>query len=137
MLVRLAIIAISCLSACGGAGDSPDASTIDALPRQIVTLTQTLPPGLVEEGIWQANPGDQIGLAISAATAELDWDIHAHNNGGTQDVANGFSQMSISYDFRPPESGPWYLLLRNDSVTTLTIDIQMDLYGQATWQGWQ
>jgi hypothetical protein len=137
--LRCAATLAIALGAFAGCGDNvetaPDAATV--LPRQIVTLTETLPPGTVVEGTWQANPGDQIRLYLTADAAKLDWDIHAHNNGGTQDVAYAFGQDLVAYDFQPTADGPWYLLLRDNSDDTLTVDIGMELYAGATWQGFQ
>ena len=135
----LAICACTLAMGCDARDADPgvDGSVGAIMPRQTVTATQTLPPGEVEEGIWQASPGHYIGLFLAAASPSLDWDIHAHNNGGTQDVASAFGQSLVSYDFTPEAPGPWYLLIRNSSETTLMIDLGMELYGEATWDGFQ
>jgi hypothetical protein len=125
---------VACLAGCSSGTAGPDASTI---PRQTVMLTQAFPPGLIIEGSWAAGPSDRIELELSSQTAGFDFDIHAHNNGGTQDVTSGFDQTTVDYDFAPTADGPWYLLLRNSSGVTMSIDIQMTLYGNATWAGWQ
>jgi len=124
-------------AACGHAPTAPDAWTIDAVPRQSLTVQQTLPPGMLVEGSWLAGSSDPIGLALRTSGMGFDWDIHAHIGGGTQDVASGFAQITVDYAFFPSAQGQWYLLLRNSSGATLTIDVAMDLYGQAQWAGWQ
>jgi hypothetical protein len=138
--IAAATAALSC-GALAGCGDNDipgvDAGDVETLPRQTVTLTQTLPGGTVEEGVWQATPSDRIRLYLSASAANIDWDIHAHNDGGTQDIAFAFSQASGAYDFTPPADGPWYLLLRNNADGNVLLDVGMELYGRATWQGFQ
>ena len=120
--------------ACGdNAGLNVDANTIDAIPRQTVSAPVMLDPGMLVEGFWMAGPDDQIGLGLDTSVAALDWDIHAHQNGGTQEVVYGFAQVTIRYDFQPTEQAQWYLLLRNGGTTSLSIDVHMDLFGNAQW----
>lgn len=123
------------LAACGThAPPAVDASTV---PRDTVTDSTLLLPGMLIEGIWQAGPNDRVGLSLDTSVAGLDWDIHGHANNGTQEVTSGFGVMTVSYDFHPPEQTQWYLLLRNSSTTMLRIDVHMDLFGEAQWVGWQ
>lgn len=124
------------IAACGQVDAQPDASTVDSAPRQTVTDSQTLQPGMLVEGSWLAGTSDQIGITLSTTLAGMDWDIHAHADGGTQEVVAVFAQMESTYDFRPNQQAQWYLLIRNSSATVLTINVAMDLYGQAQWQGW-
>jgi hypothetical protein len=123
------------LAACGAhGGAAPDASTI---VDETFTDTAVLLPGVVIEGSWQAGANDAITIQLGTSEAGLDWDIHGHANGGTQEVSSGFAQMMIDYDFHPTQDGPWYLLLRNSSMDILRVDVRMDMYGKAHWVGWQ
>lgn len=140
MNARAIVISVVLLGACGDHGEvTADASTVDAVPRQTVSMSQMLEPGMEIEGSWNAGPTDEIGLAIATSDASVvfDWDIHAHANGGTQDVVYAFEQTSVDYDFRPTQKTQWYLLLRNSSSTVVSLDIEMTLYGQALWIGFQ
>ena len=110
-------------------------------PRQTVSMNPSRSlRAMVVEGSWNAGPTDEIGLAIGtddSTVPGIDWDIHGHANGGTQEVVAEFAQMTVSYDFRPTQKAQWYLLLRNSSTTTLSLNIEMGLYGQALWIGFQ
>ena len=136
MIARVLVVALL-LAACGDNDVIPvDASTVDAVPRQTVMDTEILQPGMEIEGSWNAGPQDQIGLQLDTTVDGMDWDIHAHANGGTQDVVYEFAQMTVSYDFHPTMKTQWYLLLRNSSVAPITVNIEMGLYNQALWIGW-
>jgi hypothetical protein len=125
------------LGACGSGAATPDASTVDAVPRQVLAVAQPLPQGNEIEGSWTAGPHDSIGLSIMTSEGTIDFDIHGHANGGTQEITSAFGQALITYDFVPTQQAQWYLLLRNDTSDTITLNIDMNLFGAATWNGWQ
>ena len=127
---------LATLAACGDSHALPDASTVDALPRQHVSESHTLTPGMLIEGSWNAGPTDQIYLTMQS-TEPIDWDIHGHANNGTQEIVDGFAQANITYLFAPTLRASWYLLLRNSTTVSVTIDIDMDLYNQALWTGFE
>lgn len=143
MMIRLALFASLALAACDGTPATPDATpadasvTPDAAPRATVTDTRTLQPGQLAEGTWNAGPGDRVVIHLATATADLDWNIHGHANGGTQTVAEDYRQSAATYEFDPTAQAEWWLLLRNSGTAPITVDVRMELYGEAAWNGWQ
>lgn len=141
---RLIILALTTvLAACGADAGTPDATPADtsvspdAAPRAQVSDTRTLQPGQLAEGTWNAGPADRVVIRLAAPTADMDWNIHGHANGGTQTVAEDYKQTSATYEFVPSAQAEWWLLLRNSGTAPLTITVSMDLYGDAAWNGWQ
>ena len=135
MTARSLLVSLA-LGACGQSTSRPDAGMVDAVPRETITDTQTLQPGMLLEGTWLAGASDEIGITLTTTAADMDWDIHAHANGGTQDVVSAFGQMTVSYDFRPDQQAQWFMLIRNSAATPLAIEVRMELFGAAQWQGW-
>ena len=134
---RFLVLVLVLAAGCGDrAGETVDASTVDAIPWKVVTYTEMLPPQNLIEGSWTAGPTDAIGVSIQS-TGLIDWDIHAHADGGTQEITAEFGQLGMSYDFVPPQTAQWYLLVRNSTTDTITLDVQMSLYGAGQWDGWQ
>ncbi len=123
------------LAACGD--NLAPTNTVDATVRQTVTDSVTLQPGMLIEGSWTAGSSDLIGLDGNTTVAGMDWDIHGHADGGTQEIIAAFAQKTITYEFQPTQQAQWFLLLRNSSPAPLTITIHMDLFGAAEWNGWQ
>ena len=93
------------------------------------------------EGSWNAGPSDQIGLEIDtndSTVAGLDWDIHAHANGAPRRWSFAFQQTTVSYDFRPTvQDAVVSAAAQQLDASILTLDIEMNLYGQALWTGFQ
>src|SRR4051812_9367920 len=101
------------LAACGGDGDNPavDAApatidadlTIDAAPpREVFMSTEPLEAGEVKEAKMiggGATSGDRAIIHLTAPSAKLDWNIHAHPNGTTVTVHEELGQMTVTFDF--------------------------------------
>ena len=134
---RAALLALA-LAACSDDGGGPvDASLVDAVPREVVMTSRLFDVGEVVEGIMTGGPSDHAVITLSAPTPDMDWNIHAHPNGGTTVIDEAFKQTSLdAYVFTPPEQEQWYLLIRNSGLTDLTIDIKIELFGEMTWE-WQ
>lgn len=133
------------LAACGGEGSTKadaqvvidsDPSAPDAMPREIIMETQQLMPGELVEGIMTAGPTDSAFIQLTAATANIGWNIHGHDGGGTQVVHEEFDQMTVGYEFKPTSQTDWYLLVRNDGGVTMDIQVKVQLFGAMTWE-WQ
>lgn len=137
---RAALLALALsFAACSDDGGSGpvDASLVDAVPREVVMTSRLFDVGEVVEGIMTGGPNDHAVITLSAPTPDMDWNIHAHPNGGTTVIDEAFKQTSLdAYVFTPPEQEQWYLLIRNSGLTDLTIDIKIELFGEMTWE-WQ
>jgi hypothetical protein len=141
-----AVILIAVLAACGGGTPAqPDAPlTIDApvgvdapTPRETVTGVQSLDIGEVVESMMMgggATSGDRAIIHLMAPSANLDWNIHAHPNGGTVTVHEELKQMTVTFDFIPAENTTWFLLLRNSGGVPMDVQVAVDLYGAMTFQ---
>jgi hypothetical protein len=137
---------LSTFAACsgddGGGDGNVDASTeidalaVDAAPRQVIMENQALQPGELVEGIMTGGPGDLAVLHLEAPAAELDWNIHGHQNGSTQTVFEELNKMVVDYVFEPTSTTDWFLLLRNSGPTDMTVTVHVELYGDMQWR-WQ
>jgi len=134
------VILLLALAACGG-GDDPnvpaDAAGPDVAPRQIVMENLPLAINDIQEAILVGGKGDVARIRMSAASAAIDWNIHSHPNGETIVVDEAFKQMTVDYVFMPKQQADWYLLVRNKGLTDITVQLQIELYGNITWSGWQ
>lgn len=45
--------------------------------------------------------------------------------------------MTVDYVFAPNDQADWYLLVRNKGPTDITVQLEIELYGNITWSGWQ
>jgi len=126
------------LVACGG-DDSPlpDAGDPPGTPREVVTESKDLLVGEIVEGILTGGPDDHAVISLTAPAPILDWNIHGHVNGDTQNLDEGYDAMTVHTTLTPPESGEWFLLLRNRGTTPITIEVEIGLYGDMQWSGWQ
>ena len=137
-MIRPYALATTLLVGCSGGGDAtPDAATVDAMPRESVAESRTILAHDIVEGLLTGGPGDRAVLHLVAPAAKLDWNIHGHANGGTQNVAEGFAQLSVDYVFEPTSQTDWYLLLRNQGDTPFSVEVHIDLFGEMAWSGWQ
>ena len=127
------------LAACGGDDGStlPDGSPPPGTPREVVTETKELLVGEIVEGILAGGPDDRAVISVTAPGPILDWNIHGHVNGETQNLAEGYDAMSIHTELTPPANGDWFLLLRNRDEAPISVDIEIGLYGDMQWSGWQ
>lgn len=120
----------------GGASVPVDATLPDATPREVITSTQPLQPGMLVEGIMTADADDLALIELSAPVAALGWNIHGHADGGTQVIHEEFDVMTVRHVFVPPGAAKWYLLVRNEGQLNIDVDIRIELYGDMTWE-WQ
>ena len=141
ILVTLA--ALAALAALGGCGDDPamllDASPVvtDAAPRQVVSADRTLLVGEIAEGILAGGAGDRAVIRVTAPLAKLDWNLHGHASGGTQTVVEELAVAAVEYAFVPTAQADWYLLLRNRDAASMAVTVDIELFGNMQWSGWQ
>jgi hypothetical protein len=115
----------------------PPGAEIDSdPPRETITATQTLQPSELVEGIMTGGPSDRAVIHLVAPTTSLDWNIHGHANGGTQNVHEELKQTTVDFVYVPSSKTDWWLLLRNGSSTNIEVQIKVKLYGAMTWR-WQ
>jgi hypothetical protein len=117
--------------------DAADPSIPDAAPREVIVETLPLVATEVVEAVLVGGPGDRAGIHLSAPFAEMDWNIHGHDGGGTQVVNEGFNQMTVDYNFQPTSQTDWYLLIRNSGGTNMNVELRIELFGDIMWTGWQ
>ena len=128
------------LAACGGDGEKAPVDAPagpDAAPRQIVMENVPLVINEIAEAILVGGKGDVARIKMTAPTPSLDWNIHAHPNGQTIVVDEEFKVMTVDYVFQPKDQADWYLLLRNKGLTDMTVQLEIELYGDITWSGFQ
>ncbi|MCP4449034.1 MAG: hypothetical protein GY811_27420 [Myxococcales bacterium] len=133
------------LSACDGGSsiaDAPDAdmSIVDAgvadatPPREVITETITLEPGEIVEAVLAGDADDSAQIHLEAPVMELDWNIHGHADGATQTIYEELNQTQVDYTFTPPAEADWYLLLRNSGPDDMQVEVEVELYGEMTWE---
>lgn len=136
MLVALA----ACSKSPPAVPDSPpaaDANGIDAAPpRESVIETKRLQVGELVEAIMAGGPADLAQLHFGAPAMSLSWNLHSHQDGGTQVIYEQFKQTAVDYPFTPPFQADWYVLLRNDGLSDIDVQVDVGLYGAITWV-WQ
>ena len=139
------VVATAALAGCGGDGDDghdhdhgPDAATdaleLDAPPRQVIMETHSLVATEIIEGIFTGGPSDHAVIHLEAPVAELDWNIHGHENGGTQTVYEELNKMTVDYVFTPSSQTDWWLLLRNSGPIGMPVQVRLELYGNMQWR---
>lgn len=139
-----AVLALAILAACGDDGETPkqpDASVLvdadpqmpDATPREVITSRQTLMPLELVEGKMTGGPADHAGIHLSAPVAKIGWNIHGHENGGTQVVHEEFDKMEVNFIFVPSSQTDWWLLVRNEGQVAMDVEVRVELYGAMTW----
>lgn len=112
--------AVAAVAALGGCGDDPAApvdappAPTDAAPRLVVSADRTLLVGEIAEGILAGGAGDRAVIRVTAPLAKL-----------------------IDDSFEPTAQADWYLLLRNKDTAPMAVDVDIELYGNLQWSGWQ
>jgi len=138
-------ILLAMLAACGDDGGTSipdsapaaDASPIDAAPpRETIMTQQPLQVGELVEGIMHGGSSDSAVIHLSGPAMSVSWNLHGHQSGSTQVIYEQLKQTTVDYEFKPPSTGDWYLLIRNDGLTDITVDVKVGLYGAITWT-WQ
>jgi len=132
------MLCASMLVACGGDDGStlPDGAP-PGTPREVITESKQLLVGEIAEAILVGGPDDRAVISVTAPAAKLDWNIHGHASGETTTVEEGFDVMSVHYTLTPPAPADWFLLLRNRDTAPMTVQIEIGLYGDMQWSGWQ
>jgi hypothetical protein len=113
-----------------------DPAVVDAMPRDVIVATQSLVPGELVEGIMTGGPDDTAVIHLIAPVAELDWNIHGHEDGGTQTVYEELNVLTADYVFIPSSQTDWWLLIRNSGPTNMDVQVRVELYGAMAWR-WQ
>jgi hypothetical protein len=136
----LAITAL--LAACSGDGStSADAALFDipptATPRETIMEDVPLVVDEIVEAIMTGGAGDYAHITMTADGAPIDWNLHGHAGGGTQVVNEELRVRSVDYVFHPTDTADWFLLIRNKGQTDITVKLQIDLYENMIWKGWQ
>jgi hypothetical protein len=139
-LAPFALAAIACGKSPPAIPDSAaaaDANGIDAAPpRDSVIETKRLQVGELVEGILHGGPNDPAQIHLVAPAGSLSWNLHGHQDGGTQVVYEQFKQTTVDYRFVPAFQADWYVLLRNDGLSDIDVQVDIGLYGGMTWT-WQ
>lgn len=141
ILSALLSAALAGAAGCGDGGSDapPDAAPLPdgAVPRQVITENVPLAINETVEAIMVGGSGDYARIRATVPTAALDWNLHGHAGGGTQVAQEGFKVMMVDYQFSPTARADWFLLLRNKGQTDLTVELEIQLFGNMTWSGWQ
>lgn len=135
MHVTPLLLAIGLFGCSGDMSGQPDAAL--AMPRELVMEPKQLLVGEIAEAVLAGGSGDVATISVSAPIAKLDWNIHGHAGGGTQTVEEGFDVMTVDFTFSPTAQADWYLLLRNRDSAPMTIQVEIGLFGDMQWSGWQ
>jgi hypothetical protein len=130
--LRIAMLAALALSACATKATKPPP---DEQP-QIIDASVTLPPGAVLEGSWDGGPEDELSFVLAMDNPVLDWDIHTHDDGGTQTYIVEEAVANASYTLDPTHDTTWYVLVKNSGATTESLDAELALTPGTTWSGW-
>jgi len=128
--------ASSILAAFGVMACSDTPARTDAGPPQIVDTTTSVPPGAVLEGTWDGGPDDSLTISLVMPDPVLDWDIHTHDDGGTQTYIVELGIGSTSYTLRPSHSTTWYVLVKNAGTAVEPLTAHLELTAGTHWSGW-
>lgn len=148
--LALAVLVATSLAACGGHDDDhdhPDAAASGdggggdggggdaaATPRETVTRIVTLGAGASREGeVALVAAGDQVHVRATASAATLAWNVHTHDSGGTQILEEGNAVAAIDYVIEGTPGDYWLLLVNGTGSNT--VEVNLDLYGQAQYTG--
>jgi hypothetical protein len=138
------ILPLLLVAACGGGTEGPpdayipdaDPTVPDAMPREVITETVSLVPGELVEGIMTGGPDDHAVIHLDAPSMEMDWNIHGHEDGGTQIVDEELNVMTLDYVFTPTSETDWWLLVRNSGPVDMEVELKVELHGDMQWE-WQ
>ena len=135
---RICLILLG-LAACGGnTAQVPDAEpgAPDAGPTATETRQLQLNAGQFVEAEFVAGPGDRVHVIMTAPSAEIAWNIHTHVGSTVTTVIEEDNVMSVDYWFEADMQTDWWLMPGNSGDGTLTVDVTMDFYGDATFTEW-
>lgn len=147
------LLLLGTLAACSGADGSasPDADLADALPRQVVSEIKQLQVGELAEATLTGGSGDTATILLAAPVAKLDWNLHGHANvdfralptigtpphSGDKTIHEEFDVMNVDYIFSPSSRSDWRLIIRNKDTSSMDVAVNIGLYGDMQWNGWQ
>ena len=115
----------------GGDGGGVDAA---ATPRETVTRAVALGAGASREGeVALVAAGDKVHVRATASAATLAWNVHIHDSGGTQILVEGNAVAAVDYVIEGNPGDYWLLLV--NGTGTLSVEVNLDLYGQAQYTG--
>lgn len=138
---RLLLLALLLTPACGD--DNPDPVTDapvtpgddgPAGPRETITRSVTLNGGGAAEPEVRLNtPTDKVHFRVMLPTASLAWNIHTHLDNETQIVIEESGVDHIDYQLTGVPGDYWLLLVNGGN--RVTFDVNIDLYGEAAYNG--
>lgn len=104
------------------------------MPAMVIEEGVALVPGELAEGVMTGGPDDFAVITLMAPSAELDWNIHGHEGGGTQTVYEELNVMGVTaYRFTPTSETDWWLLIRNSGPVQMEVQVRVELYHSMTW----
>ena len=109
---------------------------VDTGPPEMVDASTMLPPGAVLEGSWNGGPDDSMSITLALDNPVLDWDIHTHDDGGTQTYVVEFFVGSASYTLDANHQTSWYLLVKNAGSGSESLTAELAITPGTTWSGW-
>ena len=127
------VVLCSLLVACGS--DASRSSLGDASARQVLTSDEMLLVGGVTEGTLTGSAGDAVRIVLTTPTATLSWNLHSHVD-GTETIKNEDNVMGDDYTFIPDSAADWFLTLRNAGSAPLTVHVELSLYTNMAFSGW-
>ncbi len=128
------VVLSSLLFACSSDANSPSLPG-DASARQVVSSDEMLLVGGVTEGTLTGSAGDAVRIVLAAPTANLAWNLHSHVD-GTQTIKSEENVIGDDYTFIPEIAADWFLTLRNEGPGPLTVHVELSLYANMAWSGW-
>jgi hypothetical protein len=131
---KLRTAALAVVFAVGACATKPH-SPPDEQP-QIISAPVSLAPGAVLEGSWDGGPEDELSFVLAMNDPVLDWDVHTHDDGGTQTYIVEFAVANASYTLDPTHDTTWYVLVKNSGSATEQLDAELALTPGTTWSGW-
>ena len=137
-MARICLILLLVAACGGGTPQAPDAEpgAPDAGPASTETRQLSLSSGQFVEAEFVAGPGDRVHVLMTAPTADIAWNIHTHDGSTVRTIIEEDNLMMVDYWFDADTQTDWWLMPGNSGPATLTVDVTMDFYGDATFTEW-
>ena len=126
-------VVFACAAACGGHNAPPDLPRADAAPGPF-TVQTSVPARGMAEGEFTLDVGGSINVSFSAS-AELEWNLHTHNEGSTQYLRQG-TGAAATYSYIATQQGDHWPMWDNRSDAAVDLEVMLTLGAGATWNGW-